>query len=161
MFDESELNQFYRYCFVLVSNENDAYDLLQTALEKYLRAPPSHNSARKSYLRKIIRNQFIDQYRSNRKVAVETFDENVIMDINEELSPLENILATREDAEKIWNLLDASEREIMYLWAIQGFTTLEVAKYLSMPKGTVVSKVSRLRKRVISQLSSSMEYGAL
>lgn len=160
-FDRSELDQFYRYCFVLVDNEDDAYDLLQTALEKYLRAPPSRNSAKKSYLRKIIRNQFIDQYRSKKKVAWEEFDENVVMNINEELSLLESISATREEAEKIWNLLDASEREIMYLWAVQGFTTSEVAKYLDMPKGTVMSKVSRLRKRIINQLSLNTGYGTL
>ena len=161
MFDKTELNQFYRYCFVLVDNEADAYDLLQTALEKYLRSPPDQISAKKSYMRKIIRNQFIDQYRNAKKVELEMFDENIVTNINDGISSLEDIVINKEDAGMIWSLLDASEREIMYLWAIQGFTTSEVAEYLNIPKGTVVSKVSRLRKRVTNQISSHMEYGVV
>ena len=157
MFDKSELNSFYRYCFILVDNEADAYDLLQTALEKYLRFPHRVDSARKSYMRKIIRNQFIDQYRNNHKFEIEEFDENNVTNINDELTSLESIMIKNEEAEAIWKLLDASEREIMYLWAIQGLTTLEVAQYLDIPKGTIVSKVSRLRKRVINHFSSNME----
>ena len=160
MFDKTELNHFYRYCFVLVNNEADAYDLLQTAFEKYLRSPPRQSAAKKSYLRKIIRNQFIDRYRGDQKIEMEIFDENIVTNINEDMSSLEEITINKEAAETIWSLLDPAEREIMYLWAIQGFTTSEVAKYLDIPKGTIVSKVSRLRKRVISKISSNIEYGA-
>lgn len=160
MFNKSELNQLYRYCYVLVDNEADAYDLLQTSLEKYLRSASKTIVAEKSYMRKIIRNQFIDQYHKSKKIEIEMFDENKITNIHDELSSLESIMINKEDAEFIWNLLDSSEREIMYLWAIQGFTTSEVAEYLDIPKGTIVSKVSRLRKRVISQISTSMEGGA-
>ena len=151
MFDKNELNQLYRYCYALVDNEADAYDLLQSSLEKYIRATPENVSNRNSYMRKIIRNQFIDQYHANKKMESEEFNENNITNINDELSSLEKIVINKEEAEIIWNLLDFSEREIMYLWAIQGFTTSEVAGFLGIPKGTIVSKVSRLRKRVISQ----------
>ncbi len=160
MFDKTELNKFYRYCFILVDNEADAYDLLQTALEKYLRSPPNQDSAKKYYMRTIIRNQFIDQYRSSQKFSVEIFDENIVTSISDGVASLEEIAINEDEAHTIWNLLDSSEREIMYLWAIQGFTTAEVAKYLDIPKGTIVSKVSRLRKRIISQISSNIEYGA-
>ena len=160
MFDKTELNEFYRYCVVLINNEDDAYDLLQTALEKYLRTLPKQISAKKSYMKTIIRNQFIDQYRSNKKFETEIFDEDKITNISEGISSLEKITIDKEESELIWSLLTSSEREIMYLWAIQGFTTSEIAVFLNMPKGTIVSKISRLRKKVIKQLSSNTEYGA-
>ena len=121
MFNKSELSQLYRYCYVLVDNEADAYDLLQTSLEKYLRSSSKTIVSEKSYMRKIIRNQFIDQYHKTKKLEFEMFDENKITNINDELSSLEKIMIDKEDAETIWSLLDFSEREIMYLWAIQGF----------------------------------------
>ncbi len=160
MFDKEELNQFYRYCFVLVDNEPDAYDLLQTAIEKYLRSPPKIDTAKNSYMRKIIKNQFIDQYRESKKTYIEEYNEDNVTNINDELPSLESIMINKEDAENIWKLLDTSEREIMYLWAIQGFTTAEVATYLDIPKGTIVSKVSRLRKRIVNHISANMENDA-
>ena len=158
MFDKSELNELYRYCVVLISNEDDAYDLLQSSLEKYLRYQPKHISAKKSYMKTIIRNQFIDQFRNNKKFEAENFNEDKITNISEGVSSLEKMAINKEEAETIWKLLTSSEREIMYLWAIQGFTTSEVAEYLNTPKGTIVSKISRLRKKVVTQLSLKMEY---
>lgn len=157
MFDKIELNQLYRYCFVLTNNEANAYDLLQSALEKCLRSPPKNESARISYMHTIIRNLFIDQYRSSQHFEYEEFDENNITNIHDELSSLETIMIKQEEAAIIWRTLNTSEREIMYLWAILGFSTSEVSKYLDMPKGTIVSKVSRLRKKVIGKINSDVK----
>ena len=159
MFDKKELNEFYRYCVVLIKNEDDAYDLLQTALEKYLRSNIKSISSKKSYMKTIIRNQFIDQYRSTKNFESEIFDEDNITHISDGISSLEKMTIDKEEADNIWKLLSSSEREIMYLWAIQGYSTSEVANYLNTPKGTIVSKISRLRKKVVNQLSANTEYG--
>lgn len=157
MFDKTELNQLYRYCFVLADNEADAYDLLQSALERYLRSPPNDYSVKKSYMRTIIRNLFIDQYRSKQKFEYEEFDENKVTNINDEISSLESILIKQEEASEIWHELNTSEREIMYLWAILGYSTSEVSNYLDIPKGTIVSKVSRLRKKIMRKIKPEVK----
>lgn len=161
MFDKNELSTLYRYCHALTNHDANAYDLLQTALEKCLRRPPNELQAKMSYMRTIIRNKFIDLYRDAQKIELQEFDENIITNIHDELSSFENILINQESAKIIWALFDSSEREIMYLWAIQGLTTAEVAHFLDIPKGTIVSKISRLRKKVTSQLSTDIEYGVL
>jgi RNA polymerase sigma-70 factor (ECF subfamily) len=161
MFDKNQITTLYRYCHVLTNHEANAYDLLQTALEKCLRHPPNELRAKMSYMRTIIRNKFIDQYRDAQKIELQEFDENIVTNIHDELSSFEDILISQESAKIIWALFDSSEREIMYLWAIQGLTTAEVAQFLDIPKGTIVSKISRLRKKVTSQLSTDIEYGAL
>ncbi len=161
MFDKNEITALYRYCYALTNHEANAYDLLQTALEKCLRHPPYELGAKMPYMRTIIRNRFIDQYRNAKKIELQEFDENIVTNIHDELSSFEDILINQESAKIIWALFDSSEREIMYLWAIQGLTTAEVAQFLDIPKGTIVSKISRLRKKVTSQLSTDIEYGAL
>ena len=160
MFEKTELNQLYRYCYVLVDNEADAYDLLQSALEKCLRSPPKNDLAKISYMRTIIRNLFIDQYRLNKRFEFDEFDENNITNINDGLSSLESMMINQEEASSIWRALNSSEREIMYLWAILGYSTSEVSEYLSIPKGTIVSKVSRLRKKVIGNINSEVISGS-
>lgn len=160
MFNKNELNEFYRYCTVLTSNVDDAYDLLQTSLEKFLHSKTDKIISKNNYMRTIIRNQFIDQYRTINKYQFENFDENNITEINEETSLLEEIAINNEEAELVWEILTNSEREIMYLWAIHGLSTTEVAKFLGAPKGTIVSKISRLRKKVVSQLKIDIGLGA-
>ena len=159
MFDKEQLNKYYQYCYALNGNEADAYDLLQSALEKYFRYPPKIEAAKNSYMRKIIRNLFIDNYRSEQKYDVEEFDESNITMISDEISSLESLTIHQTDAQTVWQLLDSSEREIMYLWSIQGLTTSEVAEYLDTPKGTIVSKVSRLRKKISKHLNIDISYG--
>ena len=159
MFEKDELNQLYQYCNVLTGHDANAFDLLQSSLEKYLRHPPNDVHAKMSYMRTIIRNQFIDQYRDLQKNEFKEFDDDTVTNINDGLSTFEEIVINEESASLVWALLDSAEREIMYLWAIQGLTTAEVATYLDIPKGTVVSKISRLRKKVTSQLLSDIESG--
>ena len=159
MFEKDELNQLYQYCNVLTGHDANAFDLLQSSLEKYLRHPPNDVHAKMSYMRTIIRNQFIDQYRDLQKNEFKEFDDDTVTSINDGLSTFEEIVINEESASLVWALLDSAEREIMYLWAIQGLTTAEVATYLDIPKGTVVSKISRLRKKVTSQLLSDIESG--
>ena len=159
MFDKNDLNQLYQYCNVLTGHEANAFDLLQSSLEKYLRHPPNDLNAKVSYMRTIIRNQFIDQYRDLQKIEFKEFDDDTVTNISDGLYAFEEIIINEESASLVWALLDSLEREIMYLWAIQGLTTAEVAISLNIPKGTVVSKISRLRKKVTSQLSSDIESG--
>ena len=161
MFDKNDLNKLYRYCYVLTNHEANAYDLLQSSLEKCLHHPPKNIKAKFSYIRTIIRNQFIDECRNAQKAELQEFDETTVTYIHGELSSFEDIIINEESASIVWALFDSTEREIMYLWAIQGLTTEEVAHFLDIPKGTVVSKISRLRKKVTSQLADSIEYGAL
>jgi RNA polymerase sigma-70 factor (ECF subfamily) len=50
-------------------------------------------------------------------------------------------------------MLNPVEREILYFWAIEGFSTTEVAKIMKMPKGTVLSKIHRMRIAIKQRFS--------
>lgn len=150
-FDRSELQKLHRYGCALCINPDDAYDLLQYAIEKYLQKPDigkftemPHNSDL-AYVRTIMRNRFIDQYRKSARFPEESYDDNSPMAIDE--TSLEDIIIAEIELESIWQKLDTIEREILYYWAIEGMTAQEISRYIEVPRGTVLSRLYRLRKK--------------
>ena len=63
MFNPQDLNSLLKYCQTLNQDKDDAYDLLYSSIEKYLRKPPKCDAAKFGYIRKIIKNQWIDGLR--------------------------------------------------------------------------------------------------
>ena len=53
--------------------------------------------------------------------------------------------------------MDVDERELLYLFAIEGYTVQEIADDLGMKKGTLLSKIHRLKARLRTQLELSHE----
>ena len=147
MFDNKQLNSLYRYCFSLTGEEHGSYDLLQSSIEKFLKIDSKEIDNKPAYIKRIIRNHYIDECRKNSKIDEEQYDETVTyVDMN--TNSLEKIVASQYQVEAVWRQLTVSEREIMYFWAVEGYTTDELAEFLEMPRGTLLSKIHRLRKRL-------------
>ncbi len=150
-FDRSELQKLYRYGCVLCSGPDDAYDLLQYAIEKYLQKPDRQKNSDKqcssnlAYVRTIMRNRFIDEYRKSIHFPEERYDDNSPVAIDE--TSLEDIVIAEIDLEIIWKKINIFEREILYYWAIEGMTAQEIARQIDVPRGTVLSRLYRLRKK--------------
>lgn len=151
MFSETELNQFYHYCYTLTRNEASAYDLLHDALEKYL-ASTKAITAKKAFIQTIIRNRFIDNLRASQRRDYQCFDDNQDY-IDFDVKTLESLVINEDMIEQILAMLNPVEREILYFWAIEGFSTAEVAKIMEMPKGTVLSKIHRMRITIKQRFS--------
>ena len=154
MFNEEELNLFYRYCVALTGNEEDAFDLLQDSLEKFVRRGPSEPVNKKGYFFRMIRNQFIDDVRRRRKWQA-TIPDNEAKVIEIGHPSLEDIVMDREEAEKIMEMLDDRDRELLFLWAVEGLTIQEIADHLDIPKGTLLSRIHRFRARIIKTLGAA------
>jgi RNA polymerase sigma-70 factor (ECF subfamily) len=147
VFEPATLNSLYRYCCALCDQESDAFDLLQSSLERCLRSPPENPTAGRAYAMRIIRNLFIDQYRRGRALVFESFDEAAHA-IDYDIASLEDVVLDRTELEQIWPSLTVMEREILFLWAVEGYSTDEVAGQLDKPRNTVLSIVHRMRKRL-------------
>ena len=152
--DRNLLNELFRYCFALTGNESDAYDLLQTSIEKYLRKAIMSVKNEAAYLKRIIRNQYIDEYRKQIRVDIEQFDE-VVTHVDMDTRSLEQIVASQRQIESIWQQLSDDEREILYFWAVEGYSTSELASFLDVPRGTLLSKIHRLRIRLEESFDES------
>ncbi len=149
MLDKKLFDQLYRYCYSLTGDEGRACDLLQSAFEKYLRSGRTVAELNKFYVMRIARNQFIDDWRKSGRVEFTSFDEEKYLDLN--ITVLEQTVIDQDLLASLWSGFDPIEREILFLWAVEGYTTTEVAEWLGLPRGTVLSRISRLRKRVNEQ----------
>ena len=145
-FNRTELNNLYRYGYALCANQDDAYDLLQYALEKYLHKPARYNDVSDmAYVRTTMRNRFIDEYRKSTRFPQEEYDDGLLVAIDE--AALEDVVVAQLDLEIIWKELNTVEREVLYYWAIEGMTAQEIANQIDVPRGTVLSRLYRIRKR--------------
>ncbi|QLE83792.1 RNA polymerase sigma factor [Shewanella sp. Scap07] len=145
MFDASLLNSLYRYCFCLTLDKSRAEDLLQTVLEKWLRRADSGNY-QPSYVRKMIRNQYIDDCRHQQCVAFDSIEQHAPVLLDEH--NLEQLTIAQDLIEKVIVQLSISEREVLYLWAVVGFTANEIATELAQPRGTILSRLHRIKSKV-------------
>lgn len=150
-FNQTELDKLYRYCFALTQQEDAAFDLLQSSLEKFLKKPPYELVSASSYIKRIIRNHFIDQYRKDTKHQFESFDEEKDSFTDFDIATLESIVINEDEIEKILKLLVPLDREILYLWSVEGYSTEQLSQLLEIPKGTILSRIARLRVKVINE----------
>ncbi len=150
MFSASEFNQLYRYCYTLLRDEDQAYDLLQDSLEKFLKrgiATHTEINSNKHYIRQIIRNGYIDGVRKSHYRNHESYqDEHSQLDID--TRSLENIVIDTCLVDQIMATLHPIERETLYLWAIEGYSASEISRFMAIPRGTVLSRIHRIRKKI-------------
>jgi RNA polymerase sigma-70 factor (ECF subfamily) len=151
MFSEAELNQLFRYCLTLSKEEASAYDLLQDGLESYLKKQTNQTIDKPlNYLRCIIRNRFIDTLRKEQRnplTMVEDTDTYQVTEIG--FQSLEQIQTSQQTLENIWKKLQPLERELMHFWAVEEWTAQEIADHLKIPRGTILARIHRLRKRIV------------
>ena len=154
MYSRDDLQKLYRYCCSLSGDGDAAYDLLQSAIEKVLRqrfSPEPGGSAKSpehklAYTRTTIRNLYIDRCRRQALVSFEALPEELPADIN--ANTLEELVIQQKTLEEIWPLFDATDREILFLWAVQGLSASEVAEETGSTRNTVLSRIHRIRQKV-------------
>jgi RNA polymerase sigma-70 factor, ECF subfamily len=146
-FDREALQRAYRYCLALTGHEATAYDLLQDGLERYLRGVDVAENP-KAMLYRILHNRFIDTRRTSRDELhddVEALDHQCL---SLGFHGLDDIVIAQQELAIIWRGLAPGERELLHLWAVEGYTAQEVAEQLGQARGTVLSRIHRLRRRL-------------
>ncbi len=151
MVDRPTLQRLFRYGLSLTHDEEAACDLMQDALEIGLRKVPDRMEAAVSYLQSIMRNRFIDQYRRNQPHPTVSLDHNDNQPVNIDPRVLEDIVVAEEEIETILAGLEPMERELLFLWAVEGCTAQEIAERTDSPRGTVLSRIHRLRQKILKQ----------
>jgi len=156
MLDKELLNQLFRFATSLTNDDDQAYDILQTCIERYLRADLKDIKEPVAYLKRMIRNEFIDQIRKKR--FYQDVDPDVACRISDQYSlndvSLEDIFVQQSEVTALLGTMQPEEREILYLWAVEEYTIEEISQMKQVPPGTLLSKLHRLKKRVQLQQSS-------
>lgn len=153
----------HAFAYNLTKNSEDAKDLYQ---ETAFRAMTNRDKFRpgtnlKAWLFTIMKNIFINNYR--KKVKANTIMDNTdnLYYLNSGRKSIENDgdsnILIRELTEMIDGLDDATR--IPFLMHYQGYKYQEIADHLSLPLGTVKSRIFFARKDLKSQIAK--QYGKL
>jgi RNA polymerase sigma-70 factor (ECF subfamily) len=165
------LNPLFNLALSLTRNRKDAEDLVQ---ETYLRAyrffdsyePGTHI---KAWLFRILRNTFINRYRAARvrpnevdftrveQTYERAIDEQFLRD-HRAVSPEDAVMngVLDEEVETAISGLPDEYRSVVILALVEDLAYKEIASALSIPLGTVMSRLHRGRKLLQAQL---LEYG--
>jgi len=149
MFNKDELNRLYRYALSLAKHEDTAYDLLQSSLERYLMKSPLTVENPQAYLKVIIRNLFFDINRHNNVIPMLSMESDDVSRIERvDDSSMADLLMNQQEVQQLTMLLSPEENELLYLWAVEEHTAEEIANIYQQPRGTVLSRLHRLKKRI-------------
>ncbi len=153
------LDRLYGYACSLIRDPEAARDLVQTTAQKALSAKrvPTDESAYRAWLFVILRNCYRDEMR-RRKQDFLDFDQP-------EESPEpgnktdwsgvfsnERVLITQLTVRSCLERLRPDHREIIVLVDMMGFSYRECAEILDIPSGTVMSRLSRARKKLLEMM---------
>ena len=156
-FDRAMLQKLYRYAYSLTGDEDSAYDLLHSALEVCLKKPPLDDAKTLAYVRTIMRNRYIDEFRAEQRYPTDSIDDHALIDMDG--SSLENIVIAEHDLSLIWKHLDVFDREILFYWAVEGYSMQEIANQIDVPRGTLLSRIHRLRQKIIARIDVEVDVG--
>jgi RNA polymerase sigma-70 factor, ECF subfamily len=157
MLSDQQLNNLFRYAVSLCGDQNDACDLVQTTIEKCLRAAKiPGTSLQPAFYYKTLRNTYFDIRKSAAVRQHEDLQDEVV-DISSR--NLDDILIDRTEAESVLAMLEPLERELIYLHLVEEMTIDELAAATERPRGTLLSAVFRIKKKIRKHFSAPAGLG--
>jgi RNA polymerase sigma-70 factor (ECF subfamily) len=146
----AEIPRLRRYARALTGRSDAADDLVQDTLERALANWRFWQRERelRPWLFSIMHNLHVDGRRRDARIDFRADDE----------LPVEVQRATQDDAlelrdmERALALLPLEQREILLLIGLEELSYADVARVLKLPQGTVMSRLSRARKRFKAHL---------
>ena len=144
------------FALSLTKNREDAQDLLQETMVKAITYQDKYqpNTNMKAWLHTIMKNTFINQYRKMKRAnTVITTKDNVdVLDFvpaTVDTTP-ESVHDTKE-INKVIDALDDNTR-IPFTMHLKGFKYKEIAEHLSIPIGTVKSRIYFAKQSLMKDL---------
>ncbi|MBO4995421.1 MAG: RNA polymerase sigma factor [Muribaculaceae bacterium] len=149
------------FAFLLTSNKDDAYDLLQDTTLKALDNEDKYkeNTNFKGWVFTIMRNIFINQYRRLVRSAtiIDQSDDMYRLNVSGDsgLYSPEDSYAVKEMTDVIRSFSD--DYRIPFSMHIAGYRYAEIAEYMHLPLGTIKSRIYYARKSLQNKLSDYVD----
>jgi RNA polymerase sigma factor (sigma-70 family) len=143
-----------RFAYSLTGQMADADDLLQSTVEKLLSKPVPSDVPLAKWAFRVCRNQWIDDYRAHkvRQTAAQS-PELTDGQIVDGAHAVEQQM-TLARVNRAMDQLPDDQRSILALVCLQGQSYKDVAEILSIPLGTVMSRLARARAALANTLNS-------
>lgn len=140
-----------RYSRSLSSSDADGEDLLQDCVEKALTNKRQwHGTALKSWAYAIMTNLYRNRHRAAKRHPSESLDGHESLAVADTLGDtLEN-----DRLHVALGLLSPEMRAVLMLVTVEGYSYQEAAETLSIPVGTVMSRLSRARETLRQHLAA-------
>jgi len=147
-------DSLYNFASWLVHNKSNAEDLVQETYLKALRSfasfQPSTNF--RAWMFRILRNTFLSSCsKLDRRMTVEIDSEDDVEVLPATSATPESLLIERSRKNAVQNAIEQLPvifREVILLCDVEGASYQEIAEILSIPMGTVMSRLARARKAV-------------
>ena len=140
------------FAYMLTSNRDDAYDLLQDTTLKALDNEDKYaeNTNFKGWVFTIMRNIFINNYRRGVRAAtiVDTTDNLYHLNLSQDsgIESLEGSYGAAEITAAIGEFSD--DYRIPFCMHVQGYKYAEIAEHMGLPLGTVKSRIFFARRKL-------------
>ncbi len=145
------------FAYMLTSNRDDAYDLLQDTTLKVLdnESKYAENTNFKGWVFTIMRNIFINNYRRTARAAtmIDTTDNLYHLNLSQDsgLESPEESYGASEIGAAIESFSD--EYRIPFSMHVAGYKYNEIAEHMNLPLGTVKSRIFFARKKLQEQFA--------
>jgi RNA polymerase sigma-70 factor (ECF subfamily) len=153
------LDSLYQYARWLSRDPAEAEDLVQESYLKGLRGFGGFlpGSSIRAWMFRILRNTFLTSRTGLRAIPTRSLDEEprIIDEMADGATP-ESDLLQRADAESLRHAIEdlpVEFREVLLLSDVEEMSYKEIAETLSIPIGTVTSRLIRARQKVRKALS--------
>ena len=151
------LDAAFNYARWLTKNDADAEDVLQDAAIRALRFLPSlRNDDARAWLLAIVRNTWFGRLAKQGDAGrVTTYEETMDDRRDDSLGP-EALVLQRQTVEQVQSAVESLPvdfREVIVLRELEGLSYKEISDVAGVPVGTVMSRLSRARKRLQEALT--------
>ena len=158
-------DQLYNFAHWLTQNREEAEDLVQETYAKALKGFSSFQLGTnfRAWMYRILRNTFLTSrtgLRAAATVPLDSEEDGAELAVEDETP--ETILMKRTDSELVQNAIDdlpVHHREILLLCEVEEMSYQEIGELLSIPIGTVMSRLSRARKTLRDGLRPQFQKG--
>ncbi|MBM6595246.1 RNA polymerase sigma factor [Microvirga sp. BT291] len=146
------LPRLRRFAFMLCRSSPLADDLVQITCEKALASADQWSPGTRldAWLFRIMRNAWIDHVRHHRNDAMTDDVRNHEQDLLDHESGERQIISklTLTEVQRAIEDLPSDQREVLLLVCVEDLAYREAAEVLGVPIGTVMSRLSRARRRI-------------
>ena len=156
-------DSLYNFARRLVRNQSDAEDLVQETYRKALHSFASFKPATnfRGSIFRILKNNFLSSRSGlERKMTVAMESEEDRSELAAERETPETILIERSNRQLVQRAIDelpAHYREVLLLCEVEEMSYQQIAEILSIPIGTVMSRLARARRAIRESFKSGPE----
>lgn len=147
--------RLYAYARALARDVDAAADLYQDTVMRAVASPVPPNGERpfRAWMFTIMRNHWIDRLRAEcRQPEIDTLDDETLASAFMPVS-LETVIVNQLAVRQAFERLSVHHRDVLTIVDVGGFSYEEAAAMLDVPRGTVMSRVSRARQALCALLA--------